>query len=299
MSTVRHLLSIDDLAEAEVWSVLERASAFSNGKSTPAPRELYGERVVGTLFLSSSTRTRVGFEVAAQRLCARTVSITQMRYDDRMSGAESVADALRVVSGMVDVLVCRGPVVLAAEAAAGPALCPILNGGDRQEHPSQALIDLAAIQQWIGPHNEARVLILGDLTMRASRSLLGLFARFPPADLLLCAPPSRRDLGSMIPADRVTWIEPEDIKDVDVVIVTGLAPGVGHGAIPERERRRYSITLDLLTRLPSHALIHSPMPVIDEICPEGRSDPRNRMFEASDLAVGVRMALLELLLVES
>jgi aspartate carbamoyltransferase catalytic subunit len=289
------IVGVDDLGTEEVRHILSRATGLRAGASSALARP----PLVGLLFLETSLRTRVGFAAAAARLGGQSIDIAERR-GNAASPPEGWADTLRVVSGNVDLIVARPgrPLDDAAQ------LCPLLvssflNGGDtggRGEHPSQALIDLYAIEQARGPVSELTVAICGDLRMRAVRSLLRLFARFPPRHLVAISDPRLTAAGAADadhvakPAeDRAPW----DVDDVDVLYVAGLP----HGVLDEPGRARLRVDRKALAALRPDAVVLSPMPVIDEIATTARSDPRVRMFQQSDDALFVRMALIEALVV--
>jgi aspartate carbamoyltransferase catalytic subunit len=291
------IVGVDDLGTEEIRHILSRATGLRAGASS----ELARPPLVGLLFLETSLRTRVGFAAAAARLGGQSIDIAERR-GDAAAPPEGWADTLRVVSGNVDLIVARPGRPLDAAAQ----LCPLLvssflNGGDtgrRSEHPSQALIDLYAIEKARGPVSELTVAICGDLRMRAVRSLLRLFARFPPRHLvaisdprLTADAPDAADAGpdAKHAEDRAPW----DVGDVDVLYVAGLP----HGALDEPGRARLRVDRKALAALRPDAVVLSPMPVIDEIATTARSDPRIRMFQQSDDALFVRMALIEALLV--
>lgn len=285
---MRHLLSAEQLTLENVRAILQRADDLAAGAAADVDRPL-----VATLFLSPSLRTRVGYEVATQRLRGSCVTVNELRFDSAMSAAESVPDALRTVSGMVDVVVSRAPHDLAQVVDIAQPSCPVINGGDIREHPSQALIDVAAIERFAGPVAEQRIALCGDLRMRAVTSLLQVLCLTPPRQLLLASPPSR---SATIPTALQALsqvVEPEEILDVDVLLLPGLAPRVGSDDLAPDVRRRYAADARMLARLPDSAIVTSPMPVIDEMTDDVRRDPRNVMFEHSDHGVWVRAALLE------
>jgi aspartate carbamoyltransferase catalytic subunit len=248
--------------------------------------------VVGLLFLESSLRTRSGFAAAAARLSGQSIDILERR-PSAVAVPEGWADTLRVVSGYVDVVVARLGRRLEAPQLTNLLVSSFLNGGDigtGAEHPSQALIDLYAIEQSSGPISQLTVAICGDLRMRAVRSLARLFARFPPRRLVGFSDPRLGD-GTEIAADNR---EPWQLDDVDVLYVAGIP----HGALDEPGRARLRVDRKALAALPRTAVVLSPMPVIDEIAASVRSDPRIRMFQQSDDGLFVRMALIETLLSE-
>lgn len=245
---------------------------------------------MGLLFLEASLRTRVGFAAAAARLGGQSIDIAERR-GSAVAMPEAWADTLRVVSGSVDLIVARPGRQLDIDQLRPQLVCGFLNGGDAgsgAEHPSQALIDLYAIERSRGPVSQLTVAICGDLRMRAVRSLVRLFARFPPRQLVTISDPRLHDATGITAEHRAPW----DIGDVDVLYVAGIP----HGALDEPGRARLRVDRKALAALPGDAVVLSPMPVIDEIATTARSDPRIRMFQQSDDALFVRMALIEALL---
>jgi aspartate carbamoyltransferase catalytic subunit len=280
------VVGIDDLGTEEIRRILSRATSLRAG----AAAELHRPPLVGLLFLEASLRTRVGFAAAAARLGGQSIDVLERRAS-AVAMPEGWADTLRVVSGNVDLVVARPARQLDGSELRRLLVGSFLNGGDAgsgSEHPSQALIDMYAIEQARGPVSQLSVAICGDLRMRAVRSLVRLFARFPPRRLLQISDPRLRD-GTEIAAERCA---PWELHDVDVLYVAGIP----HGALDEPGRARLRVDRRALEALPRDAVVLSPMPVIDEISTNARSDPRVRMFQQSDDAVFVRMALVETLL---
>jgi aspartate carbamoyltransferase catalytic subunit len=283
----RVIVGVGDLGTEEIRHILSRATSLRAG----AASQLTRPPLLGLLFLEASLRTRVGFAAAAARLGGQSIDIAERR-GTAVAMPEGWADTLRVVSGNVDLVVARPGRPLDASQLCPLLVSSFLNGGDAGrcgEHPSQALIDLYAIEQARGPVSELTVAICGDVRMRAVRSLVRLFARFPPRRLVAISDPRLAD------GDREGHAEhraPWDVEDVDVLYVAGIP----HGALDEPGRARLRVDRQALAALRPDAVVLSPMPVIDEIAATARSDPRIRMFQQSDDALFVRMALIEALL---
>lgn len=291
----RLLLSIDDLDDGAVRSVLDRATAFAGSRPEPL---VSGPHVVGLIFLEPSLRTRVGFAAAALRLGWQSIDVVDQRASPT-SMPESWEDTVRTVSGYVDAVVARPGRPLVRAELAGHIEAPLINGGDTgpaAEHPSQALIDMFAIER-LGPVPERNIAICGDLRMRAVRSLLRLLSRTPPRTLVLISDPGLQLEGTVPPelAPVAQWRRPWEIDDIDVLYVGGIP----HGALPESGRTMLRVDDKAMARLPGDAVVLSPLPVIDEIAREVRNDPRLRVFEQSDGGLFVRMALLQALVTES
>lgn len=289
---MRHLVSVDDLATEEVREILDRAAELEAGALGDC-----GSFVVGLVFLTPSLRTRVGFTVAAARLGGTSVDVSERRFASGMTSPERFEDTLRTTSGMVDLMVCRTDVAVDLAMLDRHAVSPVICGGDTLGHPTQALVDLYAIESAMGPVGECRVAMCGDLTQRSARSLLQLFGRFPPRKLVLMAPEARAAIPSDVsPAltERAEQRPPEDLGGIDVVYLTGFPPGTKAVPLPDELRLRYALSGERLDDLDADALVLSPLPVIDEIADDARTDPRIGIWSQSDRSVFVRMALLEL-----
>lgn len=285
---LRHLQRISDLGDQELVRILERAEEHRRSSiRADAGRPL----VVGLVFLQTSLRTRLGFAAASSRLGWHAHSVIGQRSSST-SMAESMQDTVRIVAGFADIVVARVPCPVADIAQGLPA--PLVNGGDSgpdAEHPTQALLDVFAMECELGPIEKLHIAICGDLRFRACRSLMRLLARRPPAKLSLVTVPDLIDGHSEKPINGRT---PEtrtlaQIRDVDVLYVAGIP----HRAIPENVRDTLRVTADVMAGLRPEAIVLSPMPVIDEIDAAARKDRRVKMFRQSDHGLFVRMAILE------
>lgn len=255
--------------------------------------------VVGLLFLAPSTRTRFGFAAATARLGGTPVLVSSVRSTGEGLPPESLADTLRVLSGMSDVVACRPPAGVSLVGLASRMVCPLVNGGDSHEHPTQALVDLFAIETLVGPPGDLHIGISGDLRVRAVRSLLQVLRSLPPSELSLLSPPHRgldiADLPLELRGRTRIRSEP-DFAGLDVLLLPGLAPEAGDGALADDAHLRWGLSPLSAPSLPPGAVVLSPGPVIDEIDPACADDPRVRVFEQSDLGVAVRIGLLQWLL---
>lgn len=289
-SEMRSLLSADDLSDDDVNAILHRARELRTGRAVPSPGP---RRLLSLIFLEPSLRTRVGFIAAAVRLGWQTVDVVERRHSPT-SMKESWSDTLRIVAGYSDVILTRPGQPLGREDVAGAACCPVINGGDigpHAQHPSQSLVDLFAMQELVGPLARIRLAIVGDPRMRAVRSLLAFLARRPPAALALVADDDHaREVHFPVElrsgACFTSW---ERLRDVDVVYIAGIP----HGALPLDRREALLATAARVEALPPRCILLSPMPVIDEMDQDVCRDPRNRIFEQSDLGLFVRIAILE------
>lgn len=291
---MRHLLRVSDLDLPEIDGLLGRAEELAAGA---APRAARSGATVGLLFLSASLRTRVGYGVAAHRVGAQAIEVDEPRWTPAMSEGESFADTVRTLSGMVDLLVCRTPFPLVRAEIDAWSVAPVVNGGDGGgEHPTQALIDLAAIRR-CGPVGSLRIAIAGDLSSRTVASLVRALELDPPAELRLAGPSVD---GEVVPgpalASRSVRCADLDVAGIDVLYLAGLPAQLGRAHLDHADRRRWALTPERAAVLPPQAAVLSPLPIVDEIDADVRNDPRVLAFAQSDHGVHVRTAVLERML---
>ena len=104
-------------------------------------------KIIASVFEEPSTRTRLSFEVAAQRLGAGVITVADPATSSRVKG-ESLKDSARVLGGYADLMVLRHPRDGASRLVAQASGIPVVNGGDGQlGHPTQTLVDLYTLRK--------------------------------------------------------------------------------------------------------------------------------------------------------
>lgn len=284
---VRAIHAVSDWSDDDIEAILLRASELMDGAvPTAVPGAL-----IGMCFFQTSLRTRVGFEAAAHRLEARFVEAVERRSSAE-SMPERIEDTIRVMSGYCDTLIVRSPRLSRELAESARPRTGWLNAGDSLEHPTQSLIDVFAIERLSGPLAGARIAIVGDLRMRSVRSLLSFLGRRPPAALVVVS--STELLDRELPVGALSIPRVVDLPDVEPDVV--YLAGIPHGAASEEVRTRLRLDRSTLARFSPESVVLSPLPLIDEIASNARSDPRIRWFDQSDAGLLVRVAILERLL---
>ncbi|MFN0207536.1 MAG: aspartate carbamoyltransferase catalytic subunit [Planctomycetota bacterium] len=327
----RHLVSIDDLTNDEIRELFALADRISNN-----PKEFVTTctgHILASLFYEASTRTRLSFESAMQRLGGGVVSAADMRASSASKG-ESLADTVRVVSAYADVIVLRHPKEGAAAVARKYAHVPVVNAGDgSHEHPTQTLCDLYSLQVEKGNIEGLDVVLSGDLKYsRTIHSFAFALARFGAN--LVCAPqpgfempdyvihrlreqyrvePHRvevQDLASIAPQMDAMYFTPErphqlslftDIREINVKKFDAL-----YVTRPQRERfsdeeknNNFYFKVDRAAlsgnKFRETVVLH-PLPRVDELSYDLDEDPRSIYFEQAARGVPVRMAVLGVLL---
>lgn len=292
----RHLLEVGDLTRVDVERILETARGLAGSLDREVKRlpTLRGRTVVH-VFYESSTRTLASFELAAKRLSADTMSL-------RASGSsvdkgESLKDtALTLAAYGPDVIVVRHPAIGAAQLVARVTEAHVVNAGDgTHQHPTQALLDLYAIQEAVGRLEDVHVAIVGDvLHSRVARSLvqaLGLVgARATLVGPPTLVPPELAALGC-----EVSW-DIGAIADADVVYVLRMqrermAPGEAYVPSLREYTALYGITPD---RVRSGQVVMHPGPMNRgvEIDPRVADSPAALVTDQVRAGLVVRMAVL-------
>lgn len=153
------LVAIDDLSRNDILDLLDRARYF---EQNPNSRLLDG-RVVATLFFEPSTRTRLSFETAVNRLGGRVIGFSDASTSSTSKG-ETLKDTIKMVSNYADLIVMRHHLEGAAQYATEVTGIPIVNAGDgANQHPSQTLLDLYSILKTQGRLDGLTITMVGDL----------------------------------------------------------------------------------------------------------------------------------------
>jgi aspartate carbamoyltransferase catalytic subunit len=300
----RDILSIRDLSRPDIELVLRAARKMvplAEGKRTSHALE---GRVLGTLFFEPSTRTRLSFDSAMQRLGGRVIGFASTEGTSIQKG-ETLADTIRMVESYCDAIVLRHPQEGAARLAAEFTERPVINAGDGAgQHPTQTLLDLFTIWDEKGKIEGQRVALVGDLKYgRTVHSLTYALAEFG-ADLLFVSPPTLEMPSEIL--DHVkergirfkTTHRLEDvIHDADVLYVTRIQKERFPDAQEyEKVAGVYRIDAALLHEAKQDLIVMHPLPRLGEIAPDVDRTKHATYFKQAFNGVPVRMALLQLIL---
>jgi aspartate carbamoyltransferase catalytic subunit len=289
----RHLISVTDLTSDDIERLLGTARTFESSLERHVKKlpTLKGHLVVN-LFYESSTRTSSSFELAAKRLSADTLNIKAA--GSAVDKGESLKDtALTLGAYDPDVIVIRHPQIGAPQLVAGVTSAHIVNAGDgKNQHPTQALLDLYAIQGSFGRLDGLHVAIVGDvLHSRVARSLVQAFA-LVGIRCTLVGPPAL--LPRDMPAEATTDISA--IRDADVVYVLRMQHErmqAGANYVPSLREytARWGITPERIR--PGQKVMHpGPMNRGVEIDPAVADAPESLVITEVRAGLVTRMAVL-------
>ena len=300
---LRHLLTLDGLPAETLWNLLDHAQAIIDGRG-PAADALSGQAMC-TLFFEPSTRTRLSFQRAAQRLGADVLD-----FDASTSSTtkgESAIDTLRTIEAMgVRGFVLRDReegAAAALAAAAGPDTA-IINAGDgRSAHPTQGLLDMLTLRQAKGgDFSRLKVLMVGDVKhSRVARSGLQALRTLGAGQIRVCGPatllPDDGTLDGCFVDDNLDAA----IDGVDAVMMLRLQrERMEEGLIGSlvEYHRDWGLTTGRLRRAAPDAVVMHPGPMNrgGEIDDEVADGPQSLILRQVANGVPVRMAVLEALL---
>lgn len=298
---MRHLLAIEHLEREEIERILETSEAMLEISQREIKRvpTLRGRTVIN-VFLEPSTRTRVSFEIAAKRLSADAVNVSDS--GSSLSKAETLADMARNLAAMnADVLVVRDRTAGVPQMLAERVRVPVINAGDGvHEHPTQGLLDAFTVRQSLGSIDGRTVAIVGDIAhSRVARSDIHVFTKLG-AEVRLAGPRTLIPLGIEQLGVKPCASMEEALDGADVVCMLRIQQERLEGAlIPSL--REYSLTwglsLERLAVAKPDAIVLHPGPINRgiEIQSEVADAEPSRILDQVTNGVAVRMAVLYLL----
>jgi aspartate carbamoyltransferase catalytic subunit len=300
----RHLLGIEPLSAEDILQVVNLAETFVEIMSRPIKKvpTLRGRTVIN-LFLEPSTRTRTSFEIAAKRLSADAVNISES--SSSTTKGETLMDTARNLEAMrPDVIVLRHSASGAAAQIAAQVDAAVVNAGDgTHEHPSQALLDVATIRKHKGRVEGLEVAIIGDIDhSRVARSNLYALSRLG-ARVRLCGPRTMLPVAidKLVPGVRVATRLEEAIEGADVVMMLRIQKerlgAVGLFPNTREYSRYFGLSLRTLAWAKKDAIVMHPGPINRgvEMDPAVADGERSVILDQVTYGVAVRMAILYLL----
>lgn len=297
---VRHLISLQDAGRDDIDWIVRRTLWHAN---ETAGEHSLRDKIIGLYFTLTSTRTRTAFSAAAMRLGASVISYGP--GDLQLNTGETLSDTARVLSGMLDALVIRSA-RLSGELAslAGQTEMAVVNGMSLDEHPTQALADLATMSRQFGGIDGIRVLYLGEGNSTATALALAL-SRYDGVELDLRTPP-----GYGVPSASLATIadkrlpglvrQRHDLDDLpDAVDVIYTTQWVTTGTAKRTKDWRAAFTpfrvdKKLLDRYPAAVFMHDlPAHRGDEVEADVIDGPRSIVFRQAATKLYGAMAALE------
>lgn len=261
-------------------------------------------KVVASLFFEPSTRTRLSFETAANRLGARVIGFSDAGNTSVTKG-ETLKDTIKMVSNYADLIIIRHPLEGSARYASEVSSVPVINAGDgANQHPTQTLLDLYSILKTQGTLQNLRINMVGDLKYgRTVHSLLQAMSHFNPY-FRFTAPEELKmpeEYKEQLRLSGIKFEESENLEegiaDMDIVYMTRVQRERFTDAIEyERVKNVYSLRRSMLENTRSNMKILHPLPRINEIHQDVDSSEHAYYFDQAGNGVYTRMAIITTLL---
>jgi aspartate carbamoyltransferase catalytic subunit len=296
--THKHLLGLDELSADDIRFVLDTADSFKEVstrsiKKVPALRG----RVVVNAFFEDSTRTRMSFTLAAQRLSADILDFSGK--GSSVSKGETLIDTARNIEAMgVDIIVIRHSAAGAALQLAKTMKCSVVNAGDgAHEHPTQGLLDLYTMRERFGRIEGLKVAIVGDIAnSRVARSNLFALTKLG-AEVILVGPPTLLPKSFEQLGARVVHNLDEVIGEVDVINMLRVQfERIKSSQFPSvREFTRFfGLTWDRFQRCKKDVFVMHPGPMNRgiEISSDIADGPQSGILQQVTNGLAIRMAVL-------
>jgi aspartate carbamoyltransferase catalytic subunit len=296
----RSLVSINDYSKEEIMQILEIAAEF---EKEPHQNLLNG-RVIASLFFEPSTRTRLSFESAIQKMGGNVVGFSSAATSSVQKG-ESLKDTILTVCNYSDLIVMRHPIDGSARYASEVATVPIINAGDgANQHPTQCLLDLYSIKKTQGTLENLEVTFVGDLKYgRTVHSLVIALCQFntkfhlvSPVELKLPSAVKRHIKEANLQYEQYTDFN-EVIPKSDIIYMTRIQRERFPDPLEyEKVKNAYILDNSMLDNSRENCRILHPLPRVNEISIDVDSNPKAYYFEQALNGVFVRQALIAAIL---
>ena len=296
----KSLISIWDFTKEEILHVLETAKEFEQNKV----QNFLEGKVIASLFFEPSTRTRLSFETAVNRLGAKVIGFSDATNTSQSKG-ETLKDTIKMVNNYVDMIIMRHPLEGSSRYASEVATVPVVNAGDgANQHPSQTLLDLYSILQTQGTLEGLTINMVGDLKYgRTTHSLLQAMSHFNPK-FTFTAPKELempQEYKNFLDSKGIEYIETtsleEHLNDCDILYMTRVQQERFTDPMEyERVKDVYTLNASMLGNVKENMKILHPLPRVTEINQDVDDTPNAYYFKQAENGMYVRMAIIAYLL---
>lgn len=297
---MKSLVSINDFTKEEYLNLMDIAAEF---EANPNQNILNG-KVVAVLFFEPSTRTRLSFETAIQRLGGSVIGFTDAASSSVKKG-ESLKDTIKTVAQYADMIIMRHPVEGSARYASEVSHVPVINAGDgANQHPTQCLLDLYSIKKTQGTLQDLNIAFIGDLKYgRTVHSNVIAMTNFnctyhlvSPLELKLPSAVKMHIKGSNLQYYQYTDIK-EAIPLADIIYMTRIQQERFSDPLEyEKVKNIYNLKKDMLKNAKSNMRVLHPLPRVNEIHTDVDDMPQAYYFEQALNGVYMRQALMAYIL---
>jgi aspartate carbamoyltransferase catalytic subunit len=291
------LVSISDFSKEEILELLDDMRYFEANPN----RNLLAGKVVATLFFEPSTRTRLSFETAVNRLGGRIIGFSDASTTSSSKG-ETLKDTIMMVNNYVDLIIMRHYLEGAARYASEISRVPVINAGDgANQHPSQTMLDLYSIYKTQGTLENLTITMVGDLKYgRTVHSLLMAMYYFNPTfNFVACdelkMPQEYKDFcdAHNIKYTETTEFSEDVINQSDIIYMTRVQRERFTDLMEyERVKNLYNLHNSMLDNSKENVRILHPLPRVNEISQDVDGNPKAYYFQQAQNGLYARQAII-------
>ncbi|OFX28081.1 MAG: aspartate carbamoyltransferase [Bacteroidetes bacterium GWA2_32_17] len=298
----KSLVSIHDYSKKDYLRIMDLAEEFE--KNPKKYGRLLSGKVIATLFFEPSTRTRLSFESAVQRLGGKIIGFTDAGSSS-VSKGETVKDTIKTVSQYSDLIVMRHPIEGSVRWASEISDVPIVNAGDgANQHPTQCLLDLYTIRQTQKKLNNLTITMVGDLKYgRTVHSLIQAMSYFSPTFHFVSPQELKmpNEYKIFLKEKNIMFEEHKDLNEVmkksDIVYITRVQKERFSDPIEyEKVKNAFVLKNDMIEGTKSNLKILHPLPRVNEIDQDVDSNQKAYYFKQAHNGVFTRMAIISSIL---
>lgn len=291
------LVSIADLSKEEIINLLRLARYFEENPNS----NLLAGRVAATLFFEPSTRTRLSFETAVNRMGGRIIGFSDPGTSSSSKG-ETLKDTIKMVSNYADIIIMRHFLEGSAMYATEVTDVPIINAGDgANQHPSQTMLDLYSIYKTQGRLSDLTITMVGDLKYgRTVHSLLMAMKHFKPRFIFVASPELAmpQEYKDFCKKEGIEYTETADfseqvINQSDIIYMTRVQRERFTDPMEyEKVKDLYTLHNSMLSGSKDNLRILHPLPRVNEIDVDVDDNPKAYYFEQARNGLFARQALI-------
>ena len=295
--TGRSLISLEGLDWEDILWLLGHAAKF---EASPNSKILDG-KIVATLFFEPSTRTRLSFETAVNRLGGRVIGFSDAATTSSSKG-ETLKDTIMMVSNYADLIIMRHYLEGAARYASEVSPVPIINAGDgANQHPSQTMLDLYSMLKTQGRLDNLHIHLVGDLKygrtvhsmLTAMRFFNPTFHFISPDELKMPEEYKEYCRNNGIKFEEHTRFDEETIADADILYMTRVQRERFTDLMEyERVKDMFILRNDMLRSAKPNLKILHPLPRVNEIAQDVDANEHAYYFQQAKNGLYVREALI-------
>ncbi len=293
----KDLISTMDYSKEDYLRIMDMAADFEENPN----QTLLEGKVVASLFFEPSTRTRLSFETAINRMGGRIVGFSDSGSSS-VSKGETLHDTIRMVSQYADLIVMRHPLEGSARYAAEVSSVPVINAGDgANQHPTQTLLDMYSILKTQKTFDNLNIFMVGDLRYgRTVHSLLMALSQFENPIFNFIAPEELQmpeEYKIYLREKGIRFFEHREftniISEADIVYMTRVQKERFSDPMEyEKVKNVYILRNSMLKNTKPNMRILHPLPRVNEIATDVDQNEKAYYFQQARNGVFAREAII-------